>query len=325
MLAPEVKSTLTAFASGVNAGRTVGLPRRPHEFVLLRTQPTEFTPADVMAILKLQSFAIPSNWDSELARLMVLNLDGPDALLDLDPKYPEWHRVAVPPGEFAGKAAERLAEDLAMFRETIGTGGGSNSWALSGAKTRSGRPILANDPHLAPIAPPHWYLARIQSPGWAVAGAALPGTPAIAIGHNGHCAWGITAGLTDNTDLFLERIGRDGRSVLEDGEYVSCEIRHETIRVRGGKDVEEDVLVTPRGPIISPALYGELGAISMRAVWLDPLPLQGFMQTPGAKSFEEFRAPFAEWPILPLNLVYADTRGNIGLPTGWTSTAPPTR
>ena len=312
VLAPEVKSTLTAFASGVNAGRTVGLPRRPHEFVLLRTQPTEFTPADVMAILKLQSFAIPSNWDSELARLMVLNLDGPDALLDLDPKYPEWHRVAVPPGEFAGKAAERIAEDLALFQETMGTGGGSNSWALSGEKTRSGRPILANDPHLAPIAPPHWYLARIQSPGWAVAGAALPGTPAIAIGHNGHCAWGITAGLTDNTDLFLERIGPDGRSVLEDGEYVPCETRREAFRVRGGKDVEEDVLVTPRGPVISPALYGELGAISMRAVWLDPLPLQGFMQTPRAKTFEEFRAPFAEWPILPLNLVYADTRGNIG-------------
>ena len=312
ILAPDVISTITAFVEGVNAGRTAGLPRRPHEFALLRAQPTEFTPIDVMAILKLQSFAIPSNWDSELARLMVLNLDGPDALLDLDPEYPGWHRVAAPPSAVAGKAAERLAEDLALFQETVGTGGGSNSWALSGTKTRSGRPILANDPHLAPIAPPHWYLARIQSPGWAVAGAALPGTPAIAIGHNGNCAWGITAGLTDNTDLFLERIGPDGRSVLEDGEYVPCDTRQETIRVRGGRAIEEEVLVTPRGPIISPALTGELGAISMRAVWLDPLPLQGFMRLPEAKTFEEFRAPFAEWPILPLNLVYADTAGNIG-------------
>ena len=312
VLAPDVVSTITAFVAGVNAGRSVGLPRRPHEFVLLRTHPTEFTPVDVMAILKLQSFAIPSNWDSELARLMVLNLDGPEALLDLDPEYPEWHRVASPPAAVAGKAAERLAEDLTMFRETIGTGGGSNSWALSGAKTQSGRPLLANDPHLAPIAPPHWYLARMQAPGWAVAGAALPGTPAIAIGHNGNCAWGITAGLTDNTDLFLERIGPDGRSVLEDGKYVPCETRKEVFRVRGGKDIEEDVLVTPRGPVISPALYGELGAISMRAVWLDPLPMMGFMAAPEAKTFEEFRAPFAQWPILPLNLVYADTGGNIG-------------
>ncbi len=312
VLSPRVTSIITAFVAGVNAGRTAGLPHRPHEFVLLRSRPTEFTPVDVMAILKLQSFAIPSNWDSELARLMVLNLDGPDALLDLDPEYPAWHRVAAPPAAVAGKAAERLAEDLAAFQETVGTGGGSNSWAISGTKTRSGRPILANDPHLAPIAPPHWYLARMQAPGWAVAGAALPGTPAIAIGHNGKCAWGITAGLTDNTDLFLERIGPDGRSVLQDGKYVPCETRKEVFRVRGGKAVEEEVLVTPRGPIISPALYGELDAISMRAVWLDPLPLMGFMGTPEAKTFEEFRAPFAEWPILPLNLVYADTGGNIG-------------
>ena len=216
------------------------------------------------------------------------------------------------PSGVAGKAADRLAEDLAMFQETIGTGGGSNSWAVSGSRTRSGRPLLANDPHLAPAVPPHWYLARMQSPGWAVAGAALPGTPAIAVGHNGNCAWGVTAGLTDNTDLFLERIGTDGRSVLEDGEYVQCETRREVIRVRGAKPVEEEVLVTPRGPIISPALDGELGAVSMRAVWLDSLPVRGFLGTQEAKTFEEFRAPFADWPILPLNLVYADTHGNVG-------------
>ena len=172
--------------------------------------------------------------------------------------------------------------------------------------------MLANDPHLAPAVPPHWYLARMQSPGWAVAGAALPGTPAIAVGHNGNCAWGVTAGLTDNTDLFLERIGTDGRSVLEDGEYVQCETRREEIRVRGAKPVEEEVLVTSRGPIISPALDGELGAVSMRAVWLDALPVRGFLGTQEAKTFEEFRAPFADWPILPLNLVYADTHGNVG-------------
>ena len=312
VLAPRVASVITAFVSGVNAGRTAGLPRRPHEFVLLRSRPTEFTAIDVIAILKFQSFAIPSNWDSELARLMVLNLDGPDALLDLDPAYPEWHRVAAPPTGGAGKAAERLAEDLAMFQETIEKGGGSNGWAVSGSRTRSGRPLLANDPHLTPVLPPHWYLARMQSPGWAVAGAALPGTPAMAIGHNGNCAWGLTAGLTDNTDLFLERIGPDGRSVLEDGEYVRCETRREVIRVRGAKPVEEEILVTPRGPIISPALDGELGAIAMRAVWLDALPVRGFLGTLEAKTFEEFRAPFADWPILPLNLVYADTQGNVG-------------
>ena len=312
VLEHRVASIITAFASGVNAGRTRGLPRRPHELVLLRAGLTEFTATDVVAILKLQSFAIPSNWDSELARFMVLNLDGPEALQALDHGYPGWHRVAAPPYGIAGSAVERLAEDLAMFEETIGRGGGSNGWAVSGSKTTSGRPLLANDPHLAAAMPPHWYLARMQSPGWTLAGAALAGTPAIAAGHNGNCAWGITAGLTDNTDLFLERTGPDGRSVLEDGEYVQCETRREVIRVRGTKPVEEEVLVTPRGPIISPALDGELGAISLRAVWLDALPVRGFLGSLEAKTFNEFRAPFADWPILPLGLVYADTQGNAG-------------
>ena len=183
VLAPRVASILTAFAAGVNTGRTVGLPRRPHEFVLLRTRPSDFTAIDVLTIMKLQSFAMPSNWDCELARLMVLNLDGPEALLHLDPEYPEWQQVPVPPTGVAGKAAQRLAEDLALFQDTIATGGGSNGWALSGSRTRSGRPLLANDPHLPSAVPPHWYLARLQSSGWALAGAALPGTPAIAAGH----------------------------------------------------------------------------------------------------------------------------------------------
>ena len=312
VLSPLVASILTAFAAGINAGCDLGLPVRPHEMALLRAGLSDFTAIDVVSILKLQSFTLPSNWDSELARLMVLNLDGPGALRDLDPAYPEWHRVAVPPTAVAGKAAERLAEDLSLFRETIGTGGGSNGWAVSGGKTRSGRPILANDPHLAPALPPHWYLARMQSPDWALAGAALPGTPAIVVGHNGHCAWGVTAGLTDNTDLFMERLGPDGRTVLQDGEYVPCEARTETIRVKGADAVEEEVLLTPRGPVISPAFNGELGAISVRAVWLDALPIGGFLGTLRAKTFEEFRAPFAEWPILPLDIVCADTQGNVG-------------
>ena len=312
VLEPRIAAILTAFAAGVNAGRTVGLPRSPHEFALLRAGPSEFTAIDVLTIMKLQSFAMPSNWDCELARLMVLNLDGPDALLHLDPGYPDWHRVPAPPTGIAGKAAERLAEDLALFQETIATGGGSNGWALSGGRTRSGRPLLANDPHLPAAVPPHWYLARLQSPAWTVTGAALPGTPAIAAGHNGHCAWGVTAGLTDNTDLFLERVGADGMSVLQDGEYVPCRVRREVIRVKGADPVEEDVLVTPRGPIVSPALDDELGAVSLRAVWLDPLPVRGFLGALKAKTFEEFRAPFADWPILPLGLVCADTQGNIG-------------
>ena len=312
VLDPRIRSIITAFACGVNAGHSLGLPRRPHEFVLLRAELTDFTAIDVVSILKLQSLVMPSNWDSELARLMVYNLDGPEALLSLDPQYPEWHQVPAPPAGAAGNAAERLASDMAALQETIGTGGGSNGWAVSGSRTQSGRPVLANDPHLSATLPPHWYLARLQAPQWTLAGAALPGTPAMALGHNGSCAWGVTAGLLDNTDLFLEQVGPDGRSVLEAGQYVPCQIRREVIEVRGSGSVEEEVLVTPRGPVVSPALGDEFGSISMRALWLDPFPLRGFLDSLGASTYDEFFAAFAQWPLLPLGMVCADTHGNIG-------------
>src|SRR5262249_33093518 len=130
-------------------------------------------------------------------------------------------------------------------------------------------------------------------------------------GHNGVAAWGVTAGLIDNTDLFLERIGRDGKSVRQGDGFVSCAVHREMIHIRGGERIAEDVLITPRGPIIGPALDGTSEAISLRGVWLDPLPVQGLLRIHRARSFQEARRSLAEWPTLPLNLVYADTTGCI--------------
>ena len=155
-------------------------------------------------------------------------------------------------------------------------GGGSNNWVIAGTRTQSGKPLLACDPHLAPSAPPPWYLLHVRTPEWEAAGAILAGSPGFAIGHNGFGAWGITAGLTDNTDLFLETLGPDGKSVRQaDGSFAPCEVVRETIRVKDGPDVVEEVLVTPRGPVVSPLFPGVPVALSLRAVWLDPLPVAG--------------------------------------------------
>jgi penicillin amidase len=133
------------------------------------------------------------------------------------------------------------------------------------------------------------------------------------VGHKGHVAWGVTAGLTDNTDLFLETIGPDGASVREaDGTFRPCPVIEERIEVKGSADVVERVVTSPRGPVVSPIFPGVDGAISLRAVWLDPLPLRGFLGVHRAATVEEFRKPFEHWPILPLNVVMADTFGTIG-------------
>lgn len=308
----DVRGMLDAFAHGITQGSRAGCPRVAHEFTLLRARPTSFTPADVLGVLKLQAFLLASNWDLELVRLKLLQEDGPEALAALEPAYPEWLPVASPPGVPAGPALDRLAEEMAALKAILGVGGASNNWAIAASRTATGRPILANDPHLVPFMPPHWYLAHVSTPQWSVAGASFVGIPAFPVGHNGTAAWGVTAALVDNSDLFIEEPGPDGRSVRVGGHYVPCQARREVIRVRGGGEVVEEVLVTPHGPVIGPALAGEVGAVSLSATWLGEGPVAALARYHRARSFEEFRHAFAQWPGPALNLVYADTAGNIG-------------
>ncbi len=307
---PEIRSNVAAFARGINAGVRQGLPRKPHEFVLLRSSPTAYTLTDVIGAAKLHALALASNWDIELARFHILCADGPGALSDLDPDYPAHHPVAVPPGAAQGVQTDRLAQDLAALRDAIGGMGGSNAWALASPKTGSGRPLLANDPHLRPILPPHWYLAQVRTPEWSVAGATYVGGPAFPAGHNGQCAWGVTATLADTTDMFIEQLGPDGASVRQGDEFVPCRVREEVIRIKGAPDVTERVLETPRGPIVAQGPGGE--ALSLRAIWLDPLPLRGLLTVHKARSFAQFRDACNDWPLSSLSMVYADSAGGIG-------------
>jgi penicillin amidase len=320
LLDPELQEMMQAYARGVSAGATYGLPQRPHEFVLLRSRPTPWTPFDSLGIVKLLSFTLAANWDMELARLKVLLEDGVEALVALDPAYPPWHPVTAPPGEQAGPVLDRLSEELKIFSTFFRTGGGSNNWVVSASRTATGRPILANDPHLDARLPPHWYLVHVQMPQGALAGATFLGGPAVQAGHNGFAAWGVTAGLIDNTDLFREQIGPDGRSVRQGDQFVPCEVREEVIHVRGGASVTERVLITPRGPIISPALRPDRRgagptlneALSLRAVWLDPRPIDGLLRIHRVRSFADFRKAAEHWPAASQNMVYADQTGTIG-------------
>ncbi len=313
VLDPEIVEIIEAFANGVTAGTAIGCKRKPHEYVLLRSDPIEYTTTDVVAVSKLQSFALAGNWDVELARLHILRRDGPKALRDVDPTYLESHPLAAPPGAPAGAPGDRLHEDLKLLASVAGGAGGSNSWALAPARTSTGRPILANDAHLPGLLPIVWYLAHAHAPGMEVAGALLTGMPGFAAGHNGFAAWGLTAGFADNTDLFLEEIGPGGKSVRDGDGFVDCPVRREDIRVKGSEDVVEEVLETPRGPIVSPLFSGVTDAVSLRATWLDAMPIEGYLSAHTARSLEEFRSKFERWPLMSLNVTYADENGS----TGW--------
>ena len=307
----DVLATITAYVAGINAARTSA--RRPHELVLLRAQPSAWTVEDVLAFDGLQSLALGGSWDSDLARLAILDADGPEALAAVEPPYAAWQPAVTPTGGLAGEPLARLADDLSRLRDLVGASGGSNAWAVAGPRTASGAPILANDPHLGPAIPPPWYLAHLRTPGWEIAGASFVGGPAFPTGFNGHVAWGITAGCTDSSDLFWEELSADGRTARGPDGPEPVERIVESIPVRGATAVVEEVLVTRRGPIVTAVLGSGLGrALSIKATWLEPRPVRGFLGAQLARDFESFRDAFRSWPGPSLNVVYADVEGHVG-------------
>jgi penicillin amidase len=306
----RTRAQLEAFARGVNDGVRLGLPRKPHEHVLLGAEPTPFQPSDAVAVLQFFAFALCANWDAELTRMRILHDDGPEALAALEWGAPSLLGDRVEVDLRMVRAAEAFAADAGAAIQVSGLAGASNNWALAPSRTSTGRPILANDPHLSPALPSHWYLAHVRTPAWAMTGACMPSQPVVTCGHNERVAWGITAGHVDNTDLFLERIGPDGASVLEDGRHVPCAVYEERIRVKRGADVVERVLVTPRGPIVSPVVGGDDAALSLRGTWMArrPFTAYGVFRT---KSAEEARRLYASYPFLSESRVFADVDGHI--------------
>lgn len=307
----DIRANIESYVAGVNSGNTTGLPKKAHEFVLLTSKPTRWTTADVVGLIRLQSFLFATNADAELARLKILLADGPGVLAAVDPSYGEsWQGMLK--ADAVAPAVDRLSEDLKAFEHFVGAGGASNSWCLSRDRTATGRPLLANDPHLPALLPSVWYLAHITTPEWAVAGATLVGGPAVEVGHNGFASWGITAALFDNTDLFQEELGPDGTTIRAGDEFVPCEVLTEKIKVRYKRPLTEKVVLTPRGPVVSPAFDEGVGALSIKAFWLGEMPVEGFLRVHRTTGFEQFRRWFAKWPAPDLNVSYADAGGTIG-------------
>jgi penicillin amidase len=308
------RKQLEAYARGVNAGVRFGAKKRSHEHAILRAEPSVFEPWDVLAVLQFFAFALSSNWDAELARLRILSADGPEALQALEAADPTWlaadgnaSRLTVDVD--ALQAAERLAASAAELGRAGGLGGASNNWVLAPSRTATGRPLLACDPHLSPTLPSPWYLVHVRAPDWAISGACLVTQPMLSFGHNEHVAWGVTAGHVDNTDLFVEKVGKDGRSVLEGNAYVPCDVREETIGVKGRAPVVERVLVTRRGPIVSPPMGGDDVALSMRGTWMAARPIRYDLFR--ARDVGEARRTYECYPGISESRLFADTGGHI--------------
>lgn len=315
----EIRDQLAAYCAGVNAALQSSSLPRSHEHALLRAAPSIWEPSDVIAFGLLMCCFLPSNWDVEMARLIILSQDGAEAVAALDPTWRADLPLTSPPGKAAGVAsAPFVTRDLEALREFMGGSGGSNAWAVRAEKSETGRPLLANDPHLPAALPNLGYLARVKCPSFTVAGISIAGIPAFITGHNGTACWGSTSAQLDNADLFLEELSEDGSRVRQGDAFVSCIEHVEMIRVKGAPDVPLRVIRTPRGTIVArttdadasifhpvPAV-GKANAISFAATWLERRPTRALLAFHKVKSFTEFRQACSQSAGCCYSLIYAD-------------------
>ena len=188
---------------------------------------------------------------------------------------------------------------------------GSNNWVVSGAHSATGKPILANDPHLAHSIPSIWYQTHLRTPDLNVIGVSLPGAPSLIIGHNEHIAWGMTNLNPDVQDVYVEQFDSDqGTRYLANGAWVDAEIRKETIKIKGRPDKILSVLVTRHGPVVR--RVGQTG-FALKWTAIEPHGIGfPFLKLNSASNWGEFTTALKEFLGPTQNFVYADKEGNIG-------------
>ena len=325
-LPPGTLAVARAYVDGVNAGME-SLRAWPAEFRLLGFAPRPYTVEDIAAAGLLKSFGL-AQWVDEAALYRIAGVLTREEMEELLPRVPAGAPVVVPGyGDFAAArrypanglppAPDLLTDglsSLAGIGVALPRSAGSNAWAVSGARSVTGLPILANDPHLPFSCPSLWYENHLVAPGVDVYGVTFPGVPGVVIGHNPRIAWGFTNAMLDDADFFLERV--DGDRVLHRGKWVPLVRREETIRVKGGRDETVTVRETPHGPILSTLSPGTGEALSLRWVGYDGGDQLGALyrlnRAVDRKGFLEAMSLHAH-PAQ--NVVYADADGNIGVVT----------
>jgi penicillin amidase len=352
---PEgARTQINAYVAGVNAFISTHHGRQlPPEFSLLRFEPEAWTGEDVLVWVKMMAWDLSANYSFELMRHdMEARVGGRAA--DLLPPYPEnglsildhpslearatesvSGRVNLPSGpgstdNWSSAFANGLGRPDSLVRTfLLGSrveGLGSNNWVVDGTLTASGKPLLANDPHLATHMPSLWYLAHVTAGDFDVVGATLPGTPAVAIGRNRYIAWGETNVAADVEDLYQEHLNAAGTAAQFQGADEPLRIVTETIQVKGAKPVTLDVRISRHGPLVSDAINANTAASKTgpTAPIREPLALRwtalddedetiaAFLHLNEARNWSEFTTALKDFVVPSQNFVYADVDGHIG-------------
>ena len=323
---PEVLNLLKAYSEGVNFYITEKKNKYSFEFDVLDYQPYEWEPVHSLIVIRMMAWELNLSWWTDLAFTELVQKLGEEKVKEVLPDYPENAPTIIPEGikDFAQLNNSFIETDKA-FRKFMGMKGtqvGSNSWVVNSNLSASGKPIIANDPHLAFRVPGLWYAAVIKSPTWNVAGVSLPGIPGIAIGKNDNIAWTLTNIMSDDADFYYENVDASGTKYFLDGEWNNLIIIVDTIQVKDSEVVPIIIKETHRGPIISeihPYTFvfnreeRKYPVISMR--WLGNEfsdEMEAFLGINKSKNWNEFKTAVYKFNIPGQNFVYADAKNNIG-------------
>lgn len=301
ILSAEMKELLSAYSQGINNWLESRTWRWPFEFLALRYRPEPWTIQDCFAIKEVMSLLLCMDFRSEAVRARLVKKLGAERAGQILEE-----EIAGLPGEAETAIPEGLL-NAAAFQ-------GSNNWVLAGARTETGKPLLANDPHLEISVPPVWYEIHLHCPTLNAVGVSLPGVPLVIIGHNDAIAWGITNSAVDVQDLFIERMDVKGERYLDQKGWKPLRKDVEEIRVRGQQELERiEVRWTSRGPVITPEVVRGEDAYSLRWTLHDGgRTFEAIYLLNKARDWEDFTQALRLFDVPSQNFVYADQAGNIG-------------
>jgi penicillin amidase len=280
-LPPQDRAPLAAYARGVNWFLQTHLHGLPIEFTLLGYDPRPWSVVDTILIGLHMYRDLTTSWKDEILKRDML-------------------------------AAGDRAKVNFLFPPRSGgeLQPGSNAWALSGAHTASGKPILCDDMHLEYSIPGIWYMIHLRAPGLNVSGVSLPGTPSVIVGHNQRIAWGVTNLHFDVQDLYIENFDPGTGRYLYKGNWEQARAEREIIPVKGAAAVEMPLWITRHGPLY---INDARQHLALRWAAAEPGSFQfPFPELNKAGNWQEFTHALARFPGPAQNFVYADVDGNIG-------------
>ena len=323
---PEALNILEAYSKGVNYYIKKYKSKYTFEFDLLGYQPEEWTPENSLTVIRMMGWELNLSWWTDITLTELVQKLGADKVKDILPGYPENAPTIIPEHlkKFAAVVPSFMETDKA-FRKFLGFTGthiGSNNWVVNDSLSASGKPIIANDPHLAFSAPGKWYAAVIKSPGWNAAGVTLPGVPGVVIGKNENISWVLTNIMTDDCDFYFEKLDSSRTKYLVDGKWHDLTITEDTIFIKGEKPLPITIRKTHRGPIISDIypfnfIYNEAKTVypTMSMRWLGndfSDEMEAFREINKAENFDQFKVAVRQFNVPGQNFVYGDKNGNIG-------------